>query len=272
MTLTVQAVIAATGGRQADPAVRRDLAGGVPALLRGNPFSDGGGARLAQVLGAALNRDNRGFYGHLLPVGVTPLSGLDYLMLSLYHSTNGLLLDRSGQRFADERRGDACNSIALAAHGGEGLLLWSEAEQQRAAADPAPVDIAIDRWAYARDRGGRVGRVETSEALGELLASWEWPGGDAIVASDTLAPLGDGPIYAAHVRPAITFTYGGIAAADTGHALDSDGVPVPGLFTAGADMSDLYHEGYCGGLSAAAVTGRRAGTAAATSHGGAATD
>jgi succinate dehydrogenase/fumarate reductase flavoprotein subunit len=262
MSLTAGALVVATGGRQADPAVRRDLTGGVPSLLRGNPYSDGGGARLAEALGAALNRENRGFYGHLLPVGVTPLSGLDYLMLSLYHSTTGLLFGRSGHRFTDERRGDASNSIALAANGGDGVLLWSEAEQQRAAVDPAPVDFAVDRWAYAGDRGGRVGRAENAAALAELLASWEWPTSDAIVAGDNLAPLGNGPVYAAHVRPAITFTYGGVCATDDGAALGSDGAAVPRLFTAGADMSDLYHEGYCGGLSAAAVTGRRAGTAA----------
>jgi tricarballylate dehydrogenase len=263
LSLTAQAVIVATGGRQADPAIRRDLGGGVPALLRGNPFSNGGGARLAEALGAVLNRENRGFYGHLLPVGVTPLSGRDYLLLSFYHSTNGLLFNRSGQRFTDERRGDAANSIALAANGGDGVLLWSEAEQERAAVDPAPVDFAADRWAYARDRGGRVGRVESMAEMADLLAAWEWPTGAGDLTGDSLAPLGGGPIYAAHVRPAITFTYGGICASDNGTALGSDGTAVPGLFTAGADMSDLYHEGYCGGLSAAAVTGRRAGTAAA---------
>jgi tricarballylate dehydrogenase len=263
LSLTASALVLATGGRQADPAVRRDLTAGVPSLLRGNPYSDGGGARLAEALGAALNRENRGFYGHLLPVGVTPLSGLDYLMLSFYHSTNGLLFDRSGRRFTDERRGDAANSIALAANGGDGVLLWSEAEQQRAAVDPAPVDFAADRWAYARDRGGRVGRVESAAGMAELLAAWEWPAGEGDLTGDSLAPLGGGTIYAAQVRPAITFTYGGICASDNGTALGSDGAAVPGLFTAGADMSDLYHEGYCGGLSAAAVTGRRAGTAAA---------
>jgi tricarballylate dehydrogenase len=104
------------------------------------------------------------------------------------------------------------------------------------------------------------------------LASWVGPGAGAVPAGDTLTPLGNGPIYAAHVRPAITFTYGGIAATDDGVALGCDGSPVPGLFTAGADMSDLYHEGYCGGLSAAAVTGRRAGTAAAASAVGVTTD
>jgi hypothetical protein len=33
--------------------------------------------------------------------------------------------------------------------------------------------------------------------------------------------------------------------------------PIPGLFPAGTDMSDVHHEGYAGGLAAALVTGLR---------------
>jgi tricarballylate dehydrogenase len=258
LCVTTSSLVLATGGRQADPRVRHELTAGVPSVLRGNPYSDGAGAALASALGAELNRANRGFYGHLFPVGVAPLSPLDFLMLAYYHSVNGVLLDRAGRRFTDERRGDARNSMALAAHGGEGVLLWSEAEQQRAAADPAPVDLVVDRWAYARDRGARVGRAGTLAEAAGLLASWGWPDPGSAVGR-----LGLGAVYAAQVRPAVTFTYGGICASGKGAVLGRGGVVVPGLFTAGADMSDIYHEGYCGGLSAAAVTGRRAGAAAA---------
>lgn len=255
-------VVIATGGRQADPAVRAELAGGTPALLRGNPHSDGSGIALAAALGADVNFGNRGFYGHLMPAGAAPLSALDFLALTLYHSTRSVLLDHRGERFTDESLGDARNAAALAARGGPGILLWSEKVQRAAAEDPAPVDLAIDRWQYARDRGARVGRAESLRSAADIIRSWGFPGLPAGGPLES-AELDDGPVYLAEVRPGITFTYGGLRSDARGRVLGQGGAPVPGLFVAGADMSDIYHQGYCGGLSAAAVTGSQAGQVAA---------
>jgi succinate dehydrogenase/fumarate reductase flavoprotein subunit len=262
-TIRARSVVVATGGRQADPAVRAELCAGIPALLRGNPHSDGGGIALAVALGADVNFANRGFYGHLLPAAVTPLSALDFLVLTLYHSTDSVLLDVGGQRFTDESLGDARNATALAARGAPGILLWSAKVQRAAAADPAPVDLAIDRWQYARDRGARVARAETLSAAADVIRGWgfhDFAAGSTPVAAE----LDDGPVYMTEVRPGITFTYGGLRTNAHGLVLDADRMPIPGLFAAGADMSDIYHQGYCGGLSAAVVTGCQAGQAAAT--------
>ena len=75
--------------------------------------------------------------------------------------------------------------------------------------------------------------------------------------------LGTGRIFAAEVVPAVTMTFGGIVVDDSGLAVDAEDRPIPGLFVAGGDTSDIYHRGYAGGLCAGAVTGRRAGTGAA---------
>jgi succinate dehydrogenase/fumarate reductase flavoprotein subunit len=259
-----RSLVIATGGRQADAAVRNELAG-PQALLRGNPYSDGGGIAIAVTLGAAVNLSNRGFYGHLLPAGVTPLCPLDFLALTLYHSTHSVLFDLDGRRFTDESLGDARNAIALGERGGQGILLWSQAVQHAAATDPAPVDMAIDRWQFACDRGARVARAESASEVDSILRSWGLP---ARPEGEPLPPeLGNGPVFLAQVRPGITFTYGGLRADTRGQVLGADGRPVHGLFTAGADMSDIYQYGYCGGLSAAAVTGTRAGQAAAVASG-----
>jgi succinate dehydrogenase/fumarate reductase flavoprotein subunit len=257
-----RSLVIATGGRQADPAVRAELSGGLPAILRGNPYSNGGGIAAAVALGADVNYANRGFYGHLLPAGVTPLSPLDFLALTLYHSTHGVLLDSAGERFTDESLGDARNATALAARGGRGILLWSEKVQAAAAEDPTPVDLTIDRWQYARDRGARVARAESVSAIAGAISSWGFPElpGDRVALQ---APLDHGPVFLAEVRPGITFTYGGLRANERGQVLDACMSPIAGLFVAGADMSDIYHKGYCGGLSAAAVTGVQAGEEAA---------
>ena len=75
--------------------------------------------------------------------------------------------------------------------------------------------------------------------------------------------LGTGRIFAADVIPAVTMTFGGIEIDSSCRALDANGKPIAGLFAAGGDASDIYHRGYGGGLCAAAVTGRGAGTKAA---------
>jgi tricarballylate dehydrogenase len=256
--IATRAVVFATGGRQADPKVRAEIVGGgfVPPL-RGNPWSRGTGAELAAGLGASVNTANTGFYGHLFAAGVEALSPIDYITFALYHSSSGVLLDPSGRRFTDETRGDHNNTMALAAHGGKGLLLWSEAVQRDAAQAPfVPGSPRIDRWAFSRDRGGRVGAAETVEALPE---SW----GPIDLDAEARARLGDGRVFVAEVVPAITFTFGGIEADSSGLALDTAGQPIDGLYPAGADMSDVYHEGYGGGLCQAVVTGRRAGRQAA---------
>jgi hypothetical protein len=46
---------------------------------RGNPYSDGGGARTAIALGGRVNTGNKGFYGHLWADGVQPIAPLDFI-------------------------------------------------------------------------------------------------------------------------------------------------------------------------------------------------
>lgn len=261
-TVDATAVVIATGGRQADPAVRTELAG-AESVLRGNPYSNGSGLALAQSLGAAANLDNRGFYGHLFPYGLRPSFGLDMLALAFYHSTYSVLLDRGGIRFTEEGRGDAHNAAALAAHGSDGLLVWSAAVQDKARSTTAPAGLALDRWQYAADRGGQVARVASITEAADRADEWGF--GDTRLALSQAQPkhLSDGPIYLARVVPAMTFTYGGLVTTTDGRACSADGTQIEGLFVAGADVGDVYHEGYGGGLSLALVTGRAVGSQAA---------
>ena len=83
---------------------------------------------------------------------------------------------------------------------------------------------------------------------------------------------GEGPFYAMEVQPSyvspshvptslflnsysITFTYGGIAINDKGHALTADRSRIPGLLVAGVDAGGFSNVGYAGGLALAFVTG-----------------
>ncbi|MFE3826842.1 FAD-binding protein [Streptomyces sp. NPDC059092] len=269
LRITSPSVVLATGGRQADPAVRASLVGGgfVPPL-RGNTYSRGTGLALAERLGGSGNTANTGFYGHLFASGVQSLSPVDLITFALYHSGLGVLFDPRGHRFTDERRGDHNNAMALAAHGGRGLLLWSEQVQRDAAQAPfVPGTPRLDRWAFTRDRGGRTTVAENLAALLPVLR--EWGHAEPLLDDEARARVGHGQVFAADVVPAVTFTFGGVEVDGEGTAVDASGRPIPGLYAAGADMSDVHHEGYGGGLCQAVVTGRRAGRlAAARARGG----
>jgi tricarballylate dehydrogenase len=263
------AVVLATGGRQADPAVRRSLVDGGDLLpvLRGNAYSRGDGAAIAVSLGASTNFANKGFYGHLFADGVQPIAPLEFIAFALYHSEEGVMFDHAGRRFADETRGDHNNTMAVAEHGGHALLLWSEDVQERAGGRPfVGGSLPMDRWGFSRDRGGRADSAADSAALLPIVRSW---GYDLELADleegEVRERLGSKRIFAADVVPAVTMTFGGIEVDDDGRAVDGDGSPIAGLYVAGGDTSDVYHRGYAGGLCAAAVTGRRAGVAVAHS-------
>lgn len=75
-------------------------------------------------------------------------------------------------------------------------------------------------------------------------------------------PLTEPPFYAVEVRPAITFTFGGLRTDTYGRALDEAGEPVPGLYAIGADMGGVQEDGYIGGLILGLVFGPRAVEAA----------
>jgi tricarballylate dehydrogenase len=261
------ALVLATGGRQADPAVRRSLVEGGKVLppLRGNAFSRGDGAALAVSLGASTNFANKGFYGHLFADGVQPVAPLEFIAFALYHSEEGVMFDRTGRRFADETRGDHNNTMAVAEHGGRALLLWSEDVQERAGGRPfVGGSLPMDRWGFSRDRGGRADSAADASALLPLVRGWGYDLGlGALEDGEVRQRLGLKRIFAAAVVPAVTMTFGGIEVDDEGRALAADGSPIEGLYVAGGDTSDVYHRGYAGGLCAAVVTGRRAGAAVA---------
>jgi succinate dehydrogenase/fumarate reductase flavoprotein subunit len=268
-TVAARALVLATGGRQVDPDVRRSLVEGGSLLppLRGNAFSRGEGAAIASALGGHVNTANKGFYGHLFAYGVAPLAPVDFIIFSLFQSSEGVLLNASGRRFTEETRGDHNNAAAVAAHGGRALLLWSEEVQERAATTPWTVGTPLtDRWRLSRDRGGRTTSAAGPDELTGLVGEWGYELQPAAFDDGVVRErIGTGRIFAADVVPAVTMTFGGIEIDDDGLVEDSGGTGIPGLFAAGGDASDIYHRGYAGGLCAAAVTGRRAGTSAAPS-------
>ena len=73
------------------------------------------------------------------------------------------------------------------------------------------------------------------------------------------------PFEAYSVGCGITFTFGGLKINPTGHVLDIEDAPIPGLYAAGELVGGLFYFNYPGsaGLMAGAVFGRIAGQGAA---------
>ena len=81
----------------------------------------------------------------------------------------------------------------------------------------------------------------------------------------------DKPPYEAYaVTCGITFTFGGLKITTEGHVVDSDGLPIPGLYAAGELVGGLFYFNYPGGtgLMSGAVFGRVAGASAARAAAG----
>ena len=263
-TITARSVVLTSGGRQADPAVRSALVNHafVPPL-RGNPYSRGDGASIATHLGGTINTANRGFYGHLYPAGVDAVCPADFTMLAQYHSKSGVLAGRDGRRFTDESRGDFANAMALAETGDHAILIWTQATQTEITNTAhVPGLPNVDRFEFARRRGAHAAVAADLSEASAMATTWGFA--PLRLDPDSTSQLSaGGEIYLVESVPAVTFTFGGIEVNASGCATDSGRNAIPGLFAAGADMSDTYHHGYGGGLSMAVATGRRAGRLAA---------
>ena len=77
--------------------------------------------------------------------------------------------------------------------------------------------------------------------------------------------LDEPPFEAYAVTCGITFTFGGLRITRAAQVLDTDQIPIPGLYAAGEMVGGLFYNNYPGGtgLAAGAVFGKIAGTEAA---------
>ena len=89
--------------------------------------------------------------------------------------------------------------------------------------------------------------------------------GLAINKSNWANPLDKPPYSAYAVTCGITFTFGGLKVDTTGHVLDIEDMPLPGLYGAGELVGGIFYFNYPGssGLMAGSVFGRIAGREAA---------
>jgi succinate dehydrogenase/fumarate reductase flavoprotein subunit len=257
------------------------------ALLRASQSSTGDGFRLALEAGASASRGLNAVYAHVMPKLSRPLDPGGFRPLTQFYVEECLLLNLDGVRFVDESRGDAlCGLELLRQREGAGFIVLDEERHSSTVMQPfVPDMMRSDPLAAVRAAGGT---VIVADTLDELCHSLAVHGVPPLVALDTIRQfdsaaeqgVSDGlpvprerglhscrkaPFFAIPVIPGVTFTEGGIRVNAEAQALDRDDRPVPGLFVAGVDVGAISNTGYAGALSAAMITGLRAGLHAARS-------
>jgi succinate dehydrogenase/fumarate reductase flavoprotein subunit len=287
-TVRAGATLLATGGFQADPAMRAELIH--PAArdveLRSNPCSRGDGLRLARSVGVKVEPDGAGFYGHLIPAGVSLSDPALFVDLALYYSEHALLFNLAGDRFVDETVGDHLTTIALMAQPEARGLLVGDARVHREWITGSYVAgiPGIDKFALAQRRGARCAIAESTAEFADMPEEWGYDGARIGAAIDEInraaqegrtpepdrrydpAPLTEPPFYVVETRPAVTFPFTGLRIDVQARVLSADGRPVPGLYAAGADAGGLYRGAYAGGVAPAVVFGLAAADAIAPTH------
>lgn len=274
----------ATGGFQNDPELVEELVGRAASSMhvRSNPTSAGAGYRLGTTVGASTGGKEAGFYGHLIPSGVPFASPADFVDLSLYYSEHALLFNLRNERFTDETLGDHLTTMELFDQPeARGLLVCdSRVFRQWVVGSYVEGAVAVDKFALASRRGGRVGLAETIDELDYLPEEWGYDGPairTAIEAFNATAASGDahsparakdpaaldeGPWYVIECVPAITFPFHGLRIDSKARVLDAEDAPIPGLLCAGSDTGGLFQRAYAGGLAAALVFGLQAAATA----------
>jgi fumarate reductase flavoprotein subunit len=276
--ITSKAVILATGGFSANPRMLTQFIGNHAGecKLRGSPQDTGDGLRMALEAGAKAVNLNY-FYGHLISLKALsddrfwPYPRIDGLL------AEGLVVNRSGNRFVDEGRGDVAvaNELAKSQDVTGACLIFDDVAWNRARGEstsrlprtppPNPWLAENDGFLYkassAEELASEIGFVgsellRTMQRFNQTCETGRHRGLSPVRTGD-VRPLRP-PYYGLKVIPGITFTMGGPLINGRAEVLDINERPIRGLYAAGDVVGGLmggFNGGYMGGLAQAVVTG-----------------
>lgn len=282
------AVIVATGGFQGNERLLEqyvtDDASNL--YLRSVPQCTGDGYLAAEDVGAKTTGGHGTFYGHTLAAPPAEFTTEEFADATQYYGYAAVALDRHGERFTDESESPIEETLAqdVAAHtDGRAYYVFDET----VASETYGYRTAEEIFQSAGALGGRTAKRDTLRGIEEALESWGVNGRRAVetireynraLRADRQPDpprraeritLDEPPFRIVEVKPAITFTMGGLAvtesmavkrrsASDSGLAI---GRPpehrvVPNLYAAGNDVGNVHRRKYVGGLAHALVSGR----------------
>jgi succinate dehydrogenase/fumarate reductase flavoprotein subunit len=255
-------------------------------FLRSNPRSVGDGLLAALEAGARTSASMSTFYGHTMPAPPAAPLPEHWLDVTAYYTQDTVLVNERGERFFDESTSMADErapaQIANQPNGRAFTIFDDRVYRGQGGPEQSPSTVS-PTFDNAVAAGGPSAQADMLEGLADAMAAWGVSRdgliatltafNDAIAAgrsadlpiprrNNRLAVLTP-PFRALAVRAGITFTMGGIDVDAGLRVLDRDGIPIPGLFAAGADAGGTYQGGYMGGLVLGLVHGRIAGANAA---------
>ena len=286
--LRARATVLSTGGFSANKELLNKFIGphAEHCKLRGSKQCTGDGLRMAMEVGAkAVNLEY--FYGHLLSrKALTDDRFWPYPRLDSFVD-EGILIDRDGQRFVDEGRGDVAlaNELARLDDVTGAVLIFDWESWNAAKADvvsnsvntPAPNPWLMDNAGELYTDPSIIGLAKIlgidDHRLARTLDDYNRAVGSNDASSLNIPRTGKAkplraPFYGLRVVPGITFTMGGVLVNGGAEVLNENDKPIHGLYAAGDTIGGLmggYRGGYAGGLMQAVVTGLLAGESAAQS-------
>jgi succinate dehydrogenase/fumarate reductase flavoprotein subunit len=279
--LRARTTVLASGGFNANTDMLRRYIGphADRCILRGSRACTGDALRLAMEVDAkAVNL--KYFYGHLHALKALsddrfwPYPRLDNIV------DGGLLVDRRGNRFVDEGRGDVAvaNEVARSDDPTSYAMLFDQDAWERSKDRPSKYSQPPNANPWLVEKGGDLHVRETAgqlaDALGVDRANLERnlesvntavragnAAGLPIPRTGLTRPL-TGPFYGLKVVPGITITMGGLLINGHAEVLNEKENPIEGLYAAGDAIGGLMggpRGGYFGGVLQAVVTGMLAG-------------
>lgn len=287
--IEARSVVLAAGGFEANHEMRTRYIG--PgwelAKVRGTRFNTGDGINMALKIGAAPYGNWSGCHAVGWDYNAPEFGDLAVGDNFQKHSYPfGIMVNAEGKRFVDE--GADFRNYTYAKYGRvilnqPGQFAWQIFDQKtthllrdeyrikqvtKVQADTLE-DLAdklegVDKAGFLAEMKAWNGAVQTDVPFNPNVKDGRGTEGLQVPKSNWANPLDSGPFEAYQVTCGITFTFGGLRIDDNGQVMDTDLVPIPGLYAAGELVGGLFYFNYPGGtgLMSGAVFGRQAGRSA----------
>jgi tricarballylate dehydrogenase len=283
-TLRGRAVVLGCGGFEANVQMRTQHIGPLmgAAKVRGTPYNQGDGLRMAMAIGAMP-------WGQWSGCHATPISADwgEFAPRELTDKSNrlsytyGLMLNRLGQRFVDEGEDGNLFTYAkfgraiLAQPGAKAFQLFDSKvlhllEPRYATSKPIVSDTIEGLIAQLdiENKDAAVKTVRAYNAAERTSAEWDPTRKDghatkglALDKTNWAAKLDAPPYHAYSCTGGITFTFGGLKVNEHAQVVGTDWRPIRGLYACGEMIGGLFYDNYPAGtgLVSGATFGRIAG-------------
>ncbi len=288
--IRAKAVVLAAGGFEANTEWRtRYLGPGWDlARVRGTRFNTGDGIRMAIDIGAMSTGNWSGCHAVGWDRNAPEFGDLAVGDQYQKHSYQfGIMVNAEGKRFVDE--GADFRTYTYAKYGHEilkqqGQFCWQVFDAKvshllrdeyrirqitKATADTLEElaekldDVDADRFLAEVEAFNAA--VNTDIPFDPNVKDGRSADGLAVPRANWANTIDTPPFEAYATTCGITFTFGGLKITTEGHVVDTDGMPIPGLYAAGELVGGLFYFNYPGGtgLMSGSVFGRAAGSSAA---------